>query len=351
MYSRKQVEVAEEHGVVLKAIPVLDLSPFDRIFLDTQAVEEGHRICRVFVPTSSFNCSCHRDVPIFKRRNKLIHTLVDENGKKFVEDVFDVYTHRVKHSHYCSKLTRYRYESDYKDDSVKYRPKKNHIQFVGQDDALNTVSYTFEKDETVFIVEHFGDTYPQYETIPYEEDLVDRARCDDEIDNLDRYFNYVLGSWDSDCSRIHHHRDNEGSETIGGHIEIHFANLKERINDFQTRLETIDRLDEKLFLESKEDQHRYKQTMAYLKSDMRYILRKFHYDLYDMGNIWDYVTGDMSFEVFVLCVDLIQGIKERLDEKNLELAVYGLMLHDLTVDDYYWILYEDKLKRKYEMVV
>ena len=88
MYTRKQVEVAEEHGVVLKAIPVLDLSPFDRIFLDTQAVEEEHRICRVFVPTSSFNCSCHRDVPVFKRRNKLIHTLVDENGKKFVEDVF-----------------------------------------------------------------------------------------------------------------------------------------------------------------------------------------------------------------------------------------------------------------------
>lgn len=351
MYSRKQVEVAEEHGVVLKAIPVLDLSPFDKIFLDTQAVEEGHRICRVFVPTASFNCTCHKDVPVFKRRNKLIHTLVDENNNKHLEDVFDVYTHRVRHSHYCSKLTRYRYESDYTNDNVKYRPKKNHIQFVGQDDALNTVAYTFEKDETVFIVEHFGDTYPQYETMHTEEDLVDRARCDDEIDNLDRYFDYVFGSWDTSCSRIHHHRDNDGCETIGGHVEIHFANLQERINQFQSRLETINRLDKKTFSDSKEEEHELKNTMQYLKSDMRYILRKLHYDLYDMGNIWDYVTGDMTFEVFVLCIDLIQGIKERLEIKNIELANKGLLLYHLTVDDYYWILYEDKLKRKYEKVV
>ena len=82
------------------------------------------------------------------------------------------------------------------------------------------------------------------------------------------------------------------TETIGGHVEIHFVNLQERINQFQSRLATINRLDEKTFNDSKEEQHDLKNTMQYLKSDIRYILRKLHYDLNDMGNIWDYGDAD-----------------------------------------------------------
>ena len=55
MYSKRQIEIAEEHGVVLRAIPVSDVLPFDKIFLDTQQTEMSHRICKVFIPSSSFN--------------------------------------------------------------------------------------------------------------------------------------------------------------------------------------------------------------------------------------------------------------------------------------------------------
>lgn len=341
MYSKRQIEIAEEHGVVLRAIPVSDVLPFDKIFLDTQQTEMSHRICKVFIPSSSFNCNCHRDVPIYKRRNKVLHTLVDETGKKYHDDVFEVYAQRVRHSHYCSKLIRYRYESDYKDDGAKYRPTKNHIQLTGQDNGLHTLTYTFENDETVFIVEDFGDTYPQYETVQSEEELYDLAIYDEEIENTDRYFRYALG-WDSSCARIHHHRHNEGAETIEEHVVLQAENLEQRINYFQQKLEKINRLDADIFTQSKEAEHEMFRDIAQLKQELRYILRKFHFDLYDMGNIWDYISGEMSFDIFIKCIDVIDEIGQRLKTKKDETGMI------VTVDDYYWILYGDKLKRKYK---
>ena len=353
MYSKRQIEIAEEHGVVLKAIPVRDLMPFDKVFLDTQAVEDRDlRLCKVFVPTASFNCSCHKDVPIYKRRHKKLHTLIDKDGNKFEEDVFEVYTQRVRHSHYCSKLSRYRYESDYQNDRpLKYRPRKNHTQFVGHDRALNTITYTFENDESVFIVEHFGNTYPNYETCNTEHEIYDLAMCDDEIENMDRYFRYTLGSWDSSCSRIHHHRHNEGAETIQEHVQLQVENLEQRINYFQEKLQKINRLNEEVFTQSKQDEHEYARDIKLMQQEIRYILRKHHFEMYDMGSIWDYISGNMTFDVFVNCIDIIADIQCRLNTKVVELESKGLLLYHLTVDDYYWILYGDKLKRKYREVV
>jgi len=352
MYSKRQIQIAEEHGVVLTAIPVRDLMPFDKIFLDTQAVEDRDvRICKTFVPTSSFNCNCHRDVPVYKRKNKLLHTLENEKGEKFMEDVFEVYAQRLRHTQYCSKLSRYRYESDYQDDGAKYSPKKNHIQFVGQDRGLQTVTYTFEVDETVFIIESFGDTVPTYETCNTESELYHLALSDDEIENLEGYFNYTFGSWDTDCSRIHFHRSHTGSENIGEHVELHLSNLEERINYFQRKLNKIEKLNEEIFIESKKAQHELSNDIRHMQGEIRYILRKHHFDLYDMGSIWDYISGNMTFDIFVSCIDIIAELKERVDTKKEELANKGLFSYHLTVDDYYWILYGDKLKRKYREVV
>jgi hypothetical protein len=351
MYSNRQIEIAEEHGVVLRAIPVRDLLPFDKIFLDTQEIEgQDRRACKVFLPASSFNCNCHKDVPVYKRRNKLVHTLLDDEGKKYVDDVFEVYAQRVRHSHYCSKLSRYRYESDYTSHRTKYRPKKNHVQLTGQDDSLGTVVYTFEMDETVFIVEDFGNTRMYSVTVETEEELHNLALYDEEIEDLDRYFTYALG-WDSSCTMIHHHRHNEGAESIGEHVQLNYEHLQSKIINFKTRLAKINLLNEETFTESKEIEHDMNQKISELKYDMRYILRKFHFNFYDMGSLWDFVSGEMTFEFFVKCIDIIDEMEDRLKTKGLELSNNGLLLYHLTVDDYYWILYGDKLKRKYREVV
>jgi hypothetical protein len=70
-----------------------------------------------------------------------------------------------------------------------------------------------------------------------------------------------------------------------------------------------------------------------------------------MGSLWDFVSGEMTFEFFVKCIDIIDEMEDRLKTKGLELSNNGLLLYHLTVDDYYWILYGDKLKRKYREVV
>ena len=343
MYSRRQVEVAEEHGVVLKSIPVLDLTPFDKIFLDTQADEEqGLRVTKYYQPSSSFICNCHRHVPVYNHRKKLLGTLIDKNGNKYHDNSYDVYAGRIQHHHYCAQLDRYRYESDFNDteQQLKYRPKKLHVQLTGQTADLHTVTYTHELDEEVLIIEDFGNTMAFPRTLSNAEEVIDMARYDEEIENVDRFLEYALGSWFTKCDMIHSHgRENEHNnleETTKALVE----NLNIQCTQFVEILNNINRLSSENYKTTDSDEE--SRNIYRLRDTMRYILRTSHYDMNaELGSMWDFIRNDGGYDDFLKAVDEIESICDRLKGKE----------NTLDIDEYYYILFGDKLKRKYEKVV
>ena len=244
MYSKRQVEVAEEHGVILKSIPVLDLAPFDKIFMDTQEVEDLGRAIKYFTPHAVFQCNCHRHVPTYKRRTKIMCSLVDDKGNTYHDNAYQVYADQIEHHAYCSQLARYRYEKDYNEDSgTKYAPKKNHLIFTGQTLDLHTVNYTFERDEEVLIVEDIGKTTPAPMTVEDGQHLVDIAEMDEEIENTSRYFDYSFNSWHRSCARIHDHHDDEyHTRTLEQHNVAKVEHIASQLKSFNDILNKIDSL-------------------------------------------------------------------------------------------------------------
>jgi hypothetical protein len=352
VYSKRQIEIAEEHGVVLKTIPVLDLMPFDKIFIDTQETEDMGRVIKYFTPHAVFKCNCHLHVPQYNRRKKIMETLIDDNGKKHMDDSYDMYINKVEHTHYCGQLARYRYENDYStnDQKIKYAPKKSHLIFTGQDMGLHTVTYTFEKDEEVLIVLDTGKTRRSPITIEDGQQLVNMAENDEEIENTERYFDYMFNSWFISCSRIHDHHDDERYDiTLQGHTNRLVDTLQDRIKLFTNELKDIVRLNKENY-DTDDATDEEVRKMYRIKDYMRYIVKTTHYNIHDdIGSSLSlYSRENTTYDEFINTVSLIEEIEDRLIATNKQIKKEN---RKLRVEDYFFILYGDKLKRKYEIVV
>ena len=352
MYSKKQIEVAEEHGVVLKSIPVLDLLPFDKIFMDTQEVEEVGRVIRYFTPHAVFRCNCHRHVPEYRRRKKIMGTLIDDKGNKYEDNSYSVYVDRIAHHSYCEQLARYRYEEDYNlnDRNVKYAPKKNHLIFTGQTRDLHTITYVFERDEEVLIVEDTGRTTPKPMTITNGQELVDMAEMDEEIENTNRYYDYTFNSWFRSCDRIHDHHDSDRyNYTLPQTTERLFETLDRNLKNFNDTIKDITRIGSDNW-NSTDGNNEDARKLYQLRDHMRYIIRSTHYEICDDIGKTNLLYGgdDSTYEHFLNSINLINEIEERLLDTKKE-SYYAN--REMDIDDYYYVLFGDKLKRKHEEVV
>ena len=83
-----------------------------------------------------------------------------------------------------------------------------------------------------------------------------------------------------------------------------------------------------------------------LRDNMRYLVRDCHYKIYD--NIGEsrslYGSSDTTYEEFLNTISLIEEIEKRF-------ISFKESDKEMTTEDFFYIMYGDKLKRKYEIVV